>query len=169
MCDDARGGEETMGLFSRDRQMPAAVGKGAKFSFIGPEVTVTGDIVTSGQLHVDGKVAGDIDCGVLSQGESGEVRGNIVAGEARLAGLIDGSVEAATLELERSARVTGDILYETLSIRGGAQVEGRFRLRKGAGDGSKPARPETGGAAPSPAAAPPLPFPGKAVPAEAAE
>ncbi|MBV8687397.1 MAG: polymer-forming cytoskeletal protein [Alphaproteobacteria bacterium] len=125
----------------------AGAAREADFSFVGPEVTVTGDVATSGRIHLDGKVTGDVRCGGLTQGESGEVRGNIVAGEARLAGLVDGTVEAGILALEHSARVTGDVLYETLSIASGAQVEGRFKRRKGAGDGSAPAKATTTAAA----------------------
>ncbi|MDB5693312.1 MAG: polymer-forming cytoskeletal protein [Alphaproteobacteria bacterium] len=100
-----------MGMFSRQNEAgPAGQGKGARFSFIGPEMNVTGDIATGGDLHVDGK--------------------------------IDGAVEAGTLTLDHSARITGDILYETLSISSGADVEGRFKRRKGAGDGSSGARTE---------------------------
>ncbi|HEY0113547.1 MAG TPA: polymer-forming cytoskeletal protein [Allosphingosinicella sp.] len=119
--------------------MKAAAGaaKGAAtISFIGSEASVTGDVLTSGELRLDGKVTGDVRCGSLTLGESGEVRGNIQAGEARLAGLVDGAVEAGTLALEASARITGDILYESLSIASGAEVEGRFKRRKGVGDGS---------------------------------
>jgi cytoskeletal protein CcmA (bactofilin family) len=117
-----------------------AEGAGAEFSFIGPEVVVTGNIDTDGRLHFDGRILGDVRCGVLSQGESGAVIGNIVAGEARLAGLVDGAVEARALSLEGSARVTRDLLYETLSIAGGAEVDGRVKRRTGAGDGSGAAR-----------------------------
>src|SRR5437763_1773240 len=46
-----------MGMFSRqDEGAPAVSGKGARFSFIGPEMSVTGDIATGGDLHVDGKI-----------------------------------------------------------------------------------------------------------------
>jgi cytoskeletal protein CcmA (bactofilin family) len=131
-------------MFSRqDESGPVTSPKGARFSFIGPEMSVTGDIGTAGDLHVDGKVDGDIRCSALTLGESGEIRGNIVAGTARLAGLVDGAVEVGTLTLDHSARVTGDILYETLSVSSGADVEGRFKRRKGAGDGSSIARAET--------------------------
>ena len=122
-------------------------GISAEFSFIGPEVVVTGDIATEGRLHIDGKVIGDVRCGVLSQGETGSVAGNIVAGEAQLAGLVDGAVEAGTLALEASARVTGDILYESVSIARGAEVDGRFRRRRGDGGGSAAARAEASRAA----------------------
>jgi cytoskeletal protein CcmA (bactofilin family) len=132
-----------MGMFSRQGDaMPAAQGKGARFSFVGPEMNVTGDIATGGDLHVDGKIDGDIRCNVLTLGESGEIRGNIFAGSARLAGLVDGAVEAGIVSLDQSARITGDILYETLSVSSGADVEGRFKRRKSAGDGSAGARTE---------------------------
>ncbi|HEY7810682.1 MAG TPA: polymer-forming cytoskeletal protein [Allosphingosinicella sp.] len=114
----------------------------AKFSFIGPEVTITGDVETTGRLHLDGKVTGDIRCDVLTQGATGVVHGNITAGEARLAGLVDGAVEAGSLHLEASARVTGDVLYEALGIATGAEVEGRFKRRRGANDGAVHARAE---------------------------
>lgn len=133
-----------MGVFSRQGEaMPAGPAKGARFSFIGPEMTITGDIATGGDLHVEGKIEGDVRCGGLTLGESGEIRGNIVAGSARLAGLVDGAVEAGTLSLDQSARVTGDILYEMLSVSSGADVEGRFKRRKGAGDGSGSARAQS--------------------------
>jgi cytoskeletal protein CcmA (bactofilin family) len=128
-----------------------AQGAGAEFSFIGPEVVVTGNVETEGRLHVDGRIVGDLRCGVLSQGESGAVIGNIVAGEARLAGLVDGAVEAGALSLEASARVTGDVLYESVGIARGAEVEGRFKRRRSAVDGSSAAR---GQAAAKPAETP---------------
>ena len=150
-------------MFLRGRNA-GAEGAGAEFSFIGREVVVTGSIATDGRLHVDGRIVGDVRCGVLSQGESGAVIGNIVAGEARLAGLVDGAVEARALSLEGSARVTGDLLYETLSIAGGAEVEGRVKRRTGAGDGSGAARANAAEAA----TLPPL-FAHHAPTAEAAE
>jgi cytoskeletal protein CcmA (bactofilin family) len=144
-------------MFSRGSRAPAGGhGRGATFSFIGAEVSVTGDIDTPGQLHVDGKVTGDIRCGSFSQGESGAVSGNIVAGEARLAGLIDGTVEAGILTLEPTARVTGDILYETLTIATGAQIEGRFKRRKGTDDGSKGAKLAAAAAKAAPAKSEPV-------------
>jgi hypothetical protein len=44
--------------------------------------------------EASGKVTGDVRCAALAQSGSGEVRGNIAAVEARLAGLADGAVEA---------------------------------------------------------------------------
>lgn len=123
---------------------------GGTFSYIGSEVTVTGDIATESEIHLDGKVVGDVCCGALTQGQSGEVRGNIKAAEARLSGLVDGAVEAGVLTLEASARVTGDVLYESLSVAAGAEVDGRFKRRRGGEDGARAARAQKAAPAPTP-------------------
>lgn len=137
-------------MFSKGKAAGGPGKSGGTFSYIGSEVTMTGDIATDSELHLDGKVIGDVACGSLTQGQSGEVRGNIRAGEARLAGLVDGAVEAGTLILEASARVTGDVLYESLSVAAGAEVEGRFRRRRGGEDGARAARAERAPPAPTP-------------------
>lgn len=125
-------------MFSR-----AARQQDREVSRIGPDAILTGDIVTAGGLHIEGMVQGDVRCGRLSQGPTGAVHGNIVAEHARLAGLVDGAVEAGALVLEASARVTGDILYQSVGIAPGAQVEGRLRRSKGPADqGAAAARAE---------------------------
>ena len=108
---------------------------GSALSFIGPEVVISGDIATEARLHVDGRIEGDVRCTTLSQGEAGTIAGNIVAEEARLAGLVDGTVTARNLIL---ARVTGDVAYETLSIESGARIDGRFARRESAAAAEPP-------------------------------
>ena len=116
-------------MFSRGKAKSGAQAA-KKFSFIGPEVCVTGDISTPGDLHVDGTVTGDVRCSALTQGAAGAIHGNIAAEEVRLAGLVDGAIESRSLTLENSARVTGDIVYETLGIAAGAHIEGHLKRRK---------------------------------------
>ncbi len=110
-------------------------------SFIGPDVVVSGHLSTGAQVHLDGRVDGDVRCDVLVQGDSGVVAGNIVADEARIAGLVDGTVTARLVTLEPTARVTGDVSYETLSIAAGARIEGRLTRRADTQDPVIPIRP----------------------------
>ena len=98
-------------------------------SFFGPEVTVNGDVATTANLHVDGRIDGHVRCGQLCQGASGTVAGDIVADEARIAGTVEGTVDARTLVVEASARIRGDVTYETISIAAGAQIDGRLARR----------------------------------------
>jgi cytoskeletal protein CcmA (bactofilin family) len=101
-------------------------------SVIGAGMRVTGDVASGGRLHVDGEVAGDVRGAVLSQGAGGAIRGDVFAQDARLAGSVDGRVEAARLVLDSSARIAGDLHYGTIAIAAGAQVSGRLVPRAGA-------------------------------------
>src|SRR5688500_18296589 len=120
-------------MFSMSKPAPASrpLKAGAPgLSFIGPEVVVSGNVATEAQLHVDGRIDGDVQCAQLCQGVSGTVTGNIKADEARIAGLVEGTVSAKTLTLESSARIKGDITYQVISIAAGAQVDGRLARRE---------------------------------------
>src|SRR4051794_41983104 len=112
-------GEGVMGMFSRHDESIASSGKGARFSFVGPEMSVTGDIDAGGDLHVDGKILGDVRCASLTLGESGEIRGNIVAETARLAGLVDGAVGAGKPTPDHQTRGSGGALYQMSSANKG--------------------------------------------------
>ena len=120
-------------MFSTSKNLSADRRQGGNsLSYIGAEAVITGSIVTPAQFQIDGRVEGDVHCHLLVQGHKGAIFGNIAADEARLAGLVDGTVSAVTVVLEASARITGDISCETLSIATGAQVEGRFVCKAGA-------------------------------------
>lgn len=99
---------------------------GSTFSVIGPDVTIRGDIEASVDLHVDGRVIGDIACASLVQGDGSRIEGEVKAETARFSGEVDGSIEVKNLVVLKSAKITGDVSYETLTIEQGAQVDGRF-------------------------------------------
>lgn len=97
------------------------------FSVIGADVVITGNISAKVDLHIDGRVEGDIACASLVQGEASAIQGAIIAETARLAGTVHGSVDARELVITASAHVTGDVSYETITIEQGGHVDGQFR------------------------------------------
>ena len=99
------------------------------FSVLGADVTITGNISASTELHIDGTVEGDIECASLVQGEGSQITGEIQAESARLAGRVDGSIHARELVILRSATINGDVHYEALTVEQGAAVQGRFAPR----------------------------------------
>lgn len=101
----------------------------ATFSVLGPDLTVKGDIDASADLHIDGRVEGDIACAALVQGEKSQIHGAIKARSARLAGIVHGAIDAGELVVLKSARIFGDVTYDALTIEQGAQVEGKFAPR----------------------------------------
>ena len=67
---------------------------GSTFSVIGTDVVIKGDISASADLHVDGRIEGDIACSSLVQGEDSTIEGSITAETARLAGTVKGTTFA---------------------------------------------------------------------------
>ncbi len=110
---------------AKDR--PVARASGSNLSFIGTEVTITGNIGGTGNLHIDGRVEGDVTAATIILGTAGHVRGNIVADDAQIAGTIEGTVAAKSLSIEATARIIGDLSYDSVSVANGAQVEGRVK------------------------------------------
>ncbi|BAV64928.1 bactofilin family protein [Sphingobium cloacae] len=101
------------------------------FSLIGGDVSITGDLSASVDLHIDGTVRGDIRCAALVQGPDSRIIGHVTASSARLAGLVDGSITAEELTVENSARITGDVTYKRISIEAGSRIDGRLTHRDG--------------------------------------
>ena len=110
------------------------------FSVIGADVVIRGNVSAGADLHVVGTVDGDSVCASLVQGESSLIEGAIEAATARLSGRVKGTITVRELVILRSARIEGDVHYDTLTIEQGAQVEGRF-----AGDAAKSAAPVASG------------------------
>lgn len=126
-------------MFSKNRATahPAGVNPvaGATFSVFGADIRITGDVAASADLHVDGRIEGDVTCTSLVQGEASEIVGAVKAETARLSGVVRGTISVRDLVVLKSARIHGDVHYDTLTIEQGAQVEGRFAPR-GANDPS---------------------------------
>ncbi|MFT4028054.1 MAG: polymer-forming cytoskeletal protein [Novosphingobium sp.] len=102
---------------------------GGTFSVLGADVVIKGDISATADLHIDGRVEGDIVCAALVQGQSSEVVGAIRAETARLSGSVRGSITASELVILKTAHIEGDVFYDALTIEQGAEVDGRFAHR----------------------------------------
>lgn len=111
---------------------PARGGVQSTFSVLGADVVVTGNIAASVDLHLDGRVEGDISCATLVQGRDSVIQGAVTAEVARLAGTVEGSISVRDLVIQASARITGDVTYESLTIEQGSQVNGRFSPKSAA-------------------------------------
>lgn len=102
---------------------------GSTFSVLGPDIAINGDLTAKMDLHLDGRIDGDVHCAALIQGEASEVTGTVVAESARIAGKIKGSITAGVLVILKTARIEGDVTYGALTIEEGAQVDGKFTPR----------------------------------------
>lgn len=96
-------------------------------SIISADLTITGDLVSSGEIQVDGTIEGDIRCKALVIGVDGAVTGEVEADSVRLHGKVTGQLRAKTVFLAATAHMIGDITHESLAIEPGAFMEGHCR------------------------------------------
>ena len=106
-------------------QQPAESGKSkAPASLISPDLTITGNLQTAGDVQVEGRIEGDIRAHLLTVGESATIQGEIMADDVVVNGRVTGRLRGLKVRLSSSARVEGDIIHKTIAIESGAHFEG---------------------------------------------
>ena len=96
-------------------------------SLLSTDLKITGDLVSQGEIQIDGQIDGDVHADVLIVGETAQVNGEITADNVRIHGYVTGQIKARSVSLAKSAHVLGDILHENLLIEQGAFLEGHCR------------------------------------------
>lgn len=117
-------------------------------SVLASDLTVTGNLKTTGDVVIEGMVDGDIRAHLLTVGESATIRGEIVADDIVINGRVIGRVRGLKVRLTSSAQVEGDIIHKTIAIESGAHFEGSVQRqddplqtnRGGTGEGGAPAQ-----------------------------
>lgn len=122
-----RGRDERPSMPPAPPMQSSGSSKRGMFSVIGPDVVITGNVTATSDLHIDGRVEGDVNCGSLAQGADSQIFGSVTADTARLAGAIEGKVRVKTLTIERNAKITGDVEYENITIENGGHIDGRLK------------------------------------------
>jgi cytoskeletal protein CcmA (bactofilin family) len=98
-----------------------------KASTIDYELLITGNVMSSGDIHLDGQVQGDIHCVALVLGENAQLEGSAIAEDVVIRGRLIGSVRALRVSLQSTSHVEGDLFYQSLAIEKGAYFEGKSR------------------------------------------
>ncbi len=96
-------------------------------SVIGPDLTITGNLSSEGQVQIDGRVEGDIRGTHIIVGERAHITGGIIAEEVVVRGHVMGSVRGKRVMLQAQSHVEGDIYHKALAIEQGAFFEGKSR------------------------------------------
>jgi cytoskeletal protein CcmA (bactofilin family) len=100
-------------------------------SVLAADLRITGDIQAEGTVEVMGEVDGAITArGVILSAE-GRIGGTITAENVELKGRMQGSIKTGALSLRSTAEVQADVVYTSLAIDSGAQIDGRFSRAKG--------------------------------------
>lgn len=93
--------------------------------------SVKGDIVTTGDIRIDGNVDGSVVAdGKLVVGNTGKITGNIQATTSNVSGAIEGVMDVAEmLKVQATGKISGEITYGKLMVEPGAELEGRLTIK----------------------------------------
>lgn len=113
--------------FSARPQVVARKGDRPAVSVVGPDLIITGNLVSKGQVQIDGTVEGDIHGSHVIVGEGAHIAGGIISEEVVIRGHVLGSIRSKKVMLQATSQVDGDIFHQSLSIEQGAMFEGKSR------------------------------------------
>ena len=104
-----------------DSQAINLIGKGTK---------ITGDIVSDGDVRIDGELTGNIQCrGRMVIGSSGKVSGEVSCKNADVSGYMKGKLSVdQLLSLKSSSQVFGEVKTGKISIEPGALFSGSCQM-----------------------------------------
>jgi len=122
--------EEAVSVRPQPRSLPVAgqlPPTAAVPSIISADFVVRGALESAGDIQFDGIMDGDIYCVSLAVGEEAAIRGEVMADNVTVRGRVQGNIRARRVYLFASARVEGDIHYETLTVEDGAYLDGSFQ------------------------------------------
>ena len=121
-------------MFSK-RKNPTSIKMTQLSSLIAEGVEITGDVIFSGGMRIDGRVNGNVigrsldgkAPALLVLSDKGRIEGSVRCGDAVINGTVVGDLEVEhLLELQSEARVSGTIRYRQLQLDVGAAVQGQL-------------------------------------------
>jgi len=108
-------------------------------SVLSSDLQVTGNLKTSGDIQIEGRIDGDIRAHLLTVGEGATVKGEVTADDVIVNGRVIGRVRGLKVRLTSTARVEGDVIHKTIAIESGAHFEGSVQRQDNPLDGGSKA------------------------------
>jgi len=115
---------------------PAVSGSTAtnqKQTFLGPSVTMRGDLSANEDLLIEGQFDGNVNLPdhCLTVGPQGQVKAEILARQVVIFGTVNGNVSAREkIEIRKSGRVVGDLTSAGVAIEEGAYLKGSIDIQR---------------------------------------
>ena len=92
-------------------------------------LTMKGDLESDGDIHVKGKILGNIRCRLLIIEVDALVEGGVEAEEVIVRGNTKGTIQADRVRLEKTANVDSEISHRIFSAEEGARIKGSLRSK----------------------------------------
>lgn len=93
-------------------------------TIISEDSQFTGDIISSGEVQIDGQVIGDVHAFRLQIHKNASVKGNVTAEYVELCGNITGNVQTSDIHMMSGSSIEGDVTHRHIRIEAGATING---------------------------------------------
>jgi len=112
------------------------VSRGGGLSILAGDFQITGSLRSTGEIHIDGIVNGEVVAAAIMVGQTGTVIGDLIADQVTIAGTVHGTVTATHVSLMKTARVHADVRCHELTSAPGAvlELQGRSAVSDGTTD-----------------------------------
>ena len=116
-----------MSIFSEKKETSAVSKNSPISSIIGQDMTLTGDLVFSSKIQIDGKIIGNLNGDTLVLSATGKIEGDIEAKSITCYGQIDGDIKAGVLFLKKTGVINGRVETSDLSVESGGILSGEIK------------------------------------------
>lgn len=100
---------------------------------LGEGVVFEGNISCEGSIKIEGVFKGDVKVDqTLVVGPNGSVTGDVNAGGVIIFGEVNGKIDAGSLEIKSTGKITGEILIETLITEAGGAMSAKCEMKSAA-------------------------------------
>ena len=111
----------------------AIEGGGTAETIVGHSVKIEGDLISDGDIKVDGSVSGKIKTAKsLFVGPTAKIEADVEAGSVTVAGVVHGNIKVkGLLVILQTGKILGDIECGQLAIEEGAFFAGHCKMEEG--------------------------------------
>ena len=117
-------------MFTNKKEMTKQHETSGAVNIIGIGTVITGDMESKGDIRIDGTLKGAVKTsGKVVVGQAGIIEGDVECNNADVAGSINAKISVVQLlSLKATAKLTGDLVTNKLSIEPGASFTGQCSM-----------------------------------------
>ena len=106
--------------------LPGSPGAQGGRSQLSTGVRIVGEFQAPGHLELAGRIEGRVLADSVVVEPEGAILGEVRAGAVGIKGTFEGTLSGGAVRLHSTARVSGTVLYDTISIESGAEITAAF-------------------------------------------
>lgn len=99
-------------------------------SILSHDMHVVGQIFSTGDIQIEGRLDGDLRSHAVTVGEQAEITGEVAGETVTVFGKVKGTIRGKQIYLCATCEVDGDVINEALAIETGARLNGPVKREK---------------------------------------